>query len=565
LQRFLLAKRAWLVLLAVVCAVYFYGLGGVPLLGPDEPRYAEVAREMYARGDFVTPTLAGRTWFEKPALLYWLMMTAYRFFGVTEFAARCGSALAGVSTVALVGWVAKRAEFESGEGLRGLGVTAAAVAASCLGLLAFARGASFDIILTAALTASLGFFYASEVERNEGRRRRLLVGFYACVGVSLLAKGLVGVVIPAGVVSLYFLLRRKWPNPLRLGAAWGTLLTLLVAATWYGPVIARHGRVFVEEFFVRQHFARFVSNKYHHPQPVYFYLPVMLMMTLPWTLFLLSGLAGLRETNMRAEDAATKLRVLALAWLAVPLLFFSAAGSKLPGYVLPALPGAALLAGDRVYKYLRGGERLTMRLTGVLTLALCAAGIAFASVYFLPNDPSPHFQMVVSLAALTIPAGVTGLFALFLARRRTLCAVTIVGATLLTVVLVVEFALEPFARRETIGYMMRQANEQGYGELPVVHLHAVERTAEFYAVGRLAYDEHGEPLKLEGPVEVVEFVRRHGGRALVIVPNEYASQLRRDPDIESREVWENTNVALFYVQTTETAPAVQSDERREGR
>src|SRR5438270_11416635 len=121
----MLAKRAWVVLLVVVCAVYFYGLGSVPLLGPDEPRYAEVAREMYARGDFVTPTLAGHTWFEKPALVYWLMMAAFRLFGVTEFAARAGSALAGVLAVFTVGRIARRAESESGESLRGFGVTCA--------------------------------------------------------------------------------------------------------------------------------------------------------------------------------------------------------------------------------------------------------------------------------------------------------------------------------------------------------------------------------------------------------------------------------------------------------
>src|SRR5436309_6275181 len=119
----MLAKRAWFVLLVVVCAVYFYGLGAVPLLGPDEPRYAEVAREMYARGDWVTPTLGGHVWFEKPALLYWLMMAAYRIFGMTEFAARAGSALAGVLTVLITGRIARRTEAESGESLRGFGIT----------------------------------------------------------------------------------------------------------------------------------------------------------------------------------------------------------------------------------------------------------------------------------------------------------------------------------------------------------------------------------------------------------------------------------------------------------
>src|SRR5436305_2440464 len=338
----MLAKRAWVVLLVVVCVVYFYGLGSVPLLGPDEPRYAEVARGMYERGDWVTPMLGGHTWFEKPALVYWMMLAAFRVFGVTEFAARAGSALAGVLTVLLTGWVARRAELVSGEGLRAFGVTCAVVMASTLGLIVFARAASFDVILTATVTASLACFYGSEIERDERRRRKLLAGFYACVGVSLLAKGLVGVVVPAGVVGLYYLVRREWPR--KVGVVWGIPLCLAVASVWYAPVVARNGWPFVDQFFIQHHFARYVSDKYHHSQPFYFYLPVLLILALPWPFFLVGGVAACGQTNVRGRDAARPLRVRALAWLALPLLFFSASGSKLPGYVLPALQGAALLA-----------------------------------------------------------------------------------------------------------------------------------------------------------------------------------------------------------------------------
>jgi 4-amino-4-deoxy-L-arabinose transferase-like glycosyltransferase len=549
LQRFLLAKRAWVILFAAVCVVYFYGLGAVPLLGPDEPRYAEVAREMYARGDWVTPTLAGHTWFEKPALLYWLMNVAYRLFGVTEFAARVGSALAGVLTVLLAGWGARRAEFESGEGLRGLGVTCAAVAASTLGLMAFARAASFDTILTATVTGALVCFYCSEVERG-AERKTWLVGFYVFVGASLLAKGLVGVVIPVGVLTLYYVLRRRWPGLLRLGVPWGVLLTLLVAATWYAPVIARHGRAFVDEFFIQQHFARYVSNKYHHPEPFYFYLPVTLLLALPWTFFLAGGIAGAWQTNPRAEDAAGKLRVLALAWLVAPVLFFSASGSKLPGYVLPAIPGAALLAGDCVHRYLRGtGGTLWMRLTGLFALAFCACGVVFTFFHVGPLGDSLRELPAGYVAALLLPSGFAGVAALFFARRRALCVVSMVGATLLTVALIQAGALERVARKETMAQVFQEADAQGFGGLPVVNLHAVERTSEFYAAGRVAYDEQGEPLKLEGAQDVEAFARAKGGAALVIVPLKDESQLFERPGLEAERLDSNERFALVLVKT----------------
>ncbi|MFN2416160.1 MAG: ArnT family glycosyltransferase [Pyrinomonadaceae bacterium] len=535
-------------LFAAVCAVYFYGLGAVPLLGPDEPRYAQVAREMYARGAWVTPTLAGHTWFEKPAMLYWLAGVAYRLFGVTEFAARAGTALSGVLTVLFVGVAARRAEYESGEGLRGLGVACAGVAASTLGLMVFARALSFDTILTTTVTGALACFYCSEAERGAGRRA-WLVGFYLFVGASLLAKGLVGVVIPAGVVLVYFVLRRRWPGLLRLGVLWGVLLALLVAATWYAPVYARHGHAFVDEFFTQHHFARYLSNRYHHPQPFWFYLPITLGLALPWTFFLFGGLAGAAGTNARGEDAAGKLRVLAVAWLLVPLVFFSASGSKLPGYVLPAIPGAALLAGDSLHRYLRGaGELPAMRLTGLLALGTAAAAAAF--LFFHVGDFGASMRGVPAgyAAALVIVPGLAGLAALLLPRRRELCAVALVGATLLTVALVVASGVfGRAARKETLGPELSEASAQGLGGLPVIHLHGVERTSEFYAAGRLAYDERGEPVKLEGAFEVEEFVRARGGQALVVVPLGEERQLHEHPTLESRRVADNGRYALVHV------------------
>lgn len=548
MQRFLLAKRAWVVLFGAVCAAYFYGLGAAPLMGPDEPRYAQVAREMFARGDWVTPTLGGHTWFEKPALLYWLMELAYGLFGVNEFAARAGSALSGVLTVLLAGWAARRAEFESGEGLRGLGVTCAAVAASTLGLLVFGRASSFDTLLTTTVTGALTCFYCSEVERGAGRRT-WLVFFYVFVGASLLAKGLVGLIITGAVVVVYSVFRRRWPGLIRLGVPWGVLLLLMVAATWYAPVIARHGRVFVDEFFVQHHFARYVSNKYHHPQPFWFYLPVTLGLVLPWTAFLIEGIIGAAGTNARAEDAASKLRVLALAWLVVPVLFFSASGSKLPGYVLPALPGAALLAGDGLHRYLRGaGGTLAMRLTGLLALVAFGAGVAALVFHVGEVGEALRGLSPVYVTALLLPAGLAAFVALFMPRKKELCAVSVVGATLLTVVLVVAGGvLGRLTRKETLGRALAEAAAQGHGSLPVVNLHTVERTSEFYAAGRLAYGADGEPLKLEGSNQVAEFARSKGGAALVIVHRNDEHQLFEDPALESKRVAFNGREALVYV------------------
>ena len=332
-----LAKRHYIFLFLIIIAFYLFGIGSLPLLGPDEPRYAQVAREMFMRGDAVTPTLGGHTWFEKPALLYWMIAGAFKVFGVSEFSARIGPAVCGLLTIVAVWCVGRKIE---------AGFWSLIVTATCLGLIVFSRAASFDVVITMTTTAALAFFLLHEL-RSTDSRKTLLIGFYASIGLSLIAKGLVGIVVPLGVVGLYYLLRRRWPaRAVWLSLIWGVPLALAVSAIWYGPVIARHGWSFIDEFFVQHHFARYVSNKYQHPQPFYFFPAIILMLALPWTPYLVYALAKARRWTWRGDDNASIARVFALAWLVLPIVFFSFSGSKLPGYVLPALPAAALLVAD---------------------------------------------------------------------------------------------------------------------------------------------------------------------------------------------------------------------------
>ena len=269
------AKRVWLLIFLAVIAFYFYGLGHMPFVGPDEPRYAQVAREMFLRGDLVTPTLGGHTWFEKPPLLYWMMMVSFRLFGVSEWSARLGPALSGLLTVFAVFWAGRRVCRASIEHqLTGLAPWSAIIAASTLGIIVFSRGVGFDIVVTMTTAWALSFFLVSELEENEKRRRRLLLGFYVFIGLSLLAKGLIGLVIPFGVIGLYQLVRRQFPaRSFLLTFWWGLPLAFAVASTWYVPVILKHGWPFIDEFFIQHHFARYLSNKYRHPQRFLFLSP----------------------------------------------------------------------------------------------------------------------------------------------------------------------------------------------------------------------------------------------------------------------------------------------------
>lgn len=572
-----LAKRAGLLFFIAAIAVYLYGIGALPLVGPDEPRYAQVAREMFTRADFVTPTLGGHTWFEKPALLYWMLMASFKAFGVTEWAARLGPACAGLLTILAVYWMGRRVERASASesatnhssasdtvavdsnadnshaggadealqsgGARALGLWSALALASSAGLMIFSRAVSFDVIVTWTTTTALACFFVSELESVERRRRWLLAAFYAFIGASLLAKGLIGIVIPVGIIGAYFLLRRRWPDKsLMLSLAWGLPLALVVAALWYGPVIARHGWTFVDEFFIQHHFARYVSNKYRHPGPIYYYIPAILILALPWPAFLVSALARVRRWDWRSTGALDRFRLFTLAWLVVPIAFFSVSGSKLPGYILPALPAAALLVGEQLSRVVRGeGKTIAIRLTGVLLIALAVGGIVYAQ---------RGAQISTSCAALVAaPLFIAGLLALFMAHLRRLCLITTACATLLSLALAVNCLAALIGRRESTRELLRQADARGLSAAPVYGFYVIERTSEFYAGERVARDASGEVLRFEGAAQVLEAARRSGGTILVFVPIDGLVQLTEFSLIETEIIGDNGTVALVAVKS----------------
>ena len=454
-----LAKRVYILLFAIIIAFYLYGLGNLPLLGPDEPRYAQVAREMFVTGDLITPTLGHHTWFEKPALLYWLIAGSFKVFGVNEWAARFGPALCGLLTIAAVWFVGREIDREEP---RGFAFWSVVVTGSCLGLIVFSRAASFDVVITMTTTWALALFLLHEL-RN---KRRLLAGFYVFVGLSLLAKGLVGIVIPFGVVGLYYVLRRTWPSrSVILSLFWGMPLALAVSAIWYGPVIARHGWTFIDEFFVQHHFARYVSNKYHHPQPIYFYPVIILMLALPWTPHLIVALAKVRSWKWRGGDGLSIVRVFSLAWLLLPIVFFSFSGSKLPGYVLPAIPAIALLVSDRLTRIF-----------------------------------NPRWPLIIA------------------------------GTTVVLVVIVLNFGAVGSANRESVRDLLLMADARGYGGAPVIAQRSDDRSAEFYAYGRVVYGPDGEPVTFDEIT--VDQARARGRKFVVMIPLEHVENVRGVSTIE---------------------------------
>lgn len=531
-----LAKRLFIVLFLLIIVFYLYGLDQFPLIGPDEPRYAQVAREMFLRRDLITPTLGGYTWVEKPPLLYWMMIAAYKLFGVGEFAARLGPAICGLLTVVAVWVLTRRIEQIQPAELRGFSLWSTTVIATSAGLIVFSRGATFDVVVTVTITWALVLFFLHELA-PAGSKRLLLAGFYAAIGLSLLAKGLIGIVIPSGVILLYYLLVRKRPTrELLLSLLWGVPITLLVSALWYGPVIARHGWSFIDEFFIQHHFARYVSDKYQHRQRAYFYLPILLMLTLPWSIVLIDALARIRFSRLVSSDRVGHLRLFATSWLLFPILFFSFSGSKLPGYLLPAIPAAAILIGERITRLtLRGSPMWPVAVTGFLLL--CQAG---AGVYYATSVGMPPLRTVILIA---LPILIAGLFAILSARYMTLALLFVAMATVLSLGGMLRFAAFDFAKKESVRDVLAVADSRGFGDAPIFIRRGSDRTAEFYASGRVVYGPDGEPERLEEVAEMVLEAKRRGRRILILIPVEDLEPYRKSNNFEI--LADNGNLAVL--------------------
>jgi 4-amino-4-deoxy-L-arabinose transferase-like glycosyltransferase len=384
-----LPPRSTAVLLALCAALLLLRLGAVPLLGPDEPRYSRVAVEMARSGDLVTPTLQGQPWLEKPVLFYWLAAAAFRALGENETAARLPAVLA---TLLLVGSTALCGARLYGAGA---GLFAGFVCGTSLLTFAYGRAASMDMLLAAPVTAAIGLLAL----RLLGIAGRFAVpAAWLLMGVATLAKGPLGVLLPVLVVVAWAAVRRD-SAALRVAllSPSGWLLFLLVAGPWYALVLHAQGWAFVDTFLLGHNLQRFTSTIHRHPGPVYYYLPVLFAGLFPW-----SGLLVPAFREARPRETAADLFV--IVWLCAPLAFFSVAGSKLPGYIVPCLPPLALLIGRAAHR-LASGEAppgIAARAAGLLTLALASVVAALPLVARLRGQPAAN---LVPLAAWSLVTG----------------------------------------------------------------------------------------------------------------------------------------------------------------
>ncbi len=346
----------------LIGVIWFTGLGWRPLLSPDEGRYAEIAREMAASGDFVTPRLNGLKYFEKPPLQYWLTALGLQAFGLHDAVVRLVPALYGLGTCVLAGLMLWRRDG------RAAGQRATLIAAGCTWIVANGHFVSLDMGLTFWTTMTLmGLYHA--VADGHGRRASLLVWIGMAGG--FLSKGLVAGVLPVATVLLTALVCRQ-PRLLTAVRWWpGLPLFVLIVLPWLALVQLRNPGFF-EFFFIHEHFQRFTSDVHRRVEPAWFFVPVFLLGGLPWLGHWVAAAtrtaAAPPDDTARAQSTADRLL---LIWAAFTFGFFSLSGSKLPSYILPMFPALAVWLARRPPQ--RRGLRAAAAPVLLLAIAVAAS------------------------------------------------------------------------------------------------------------------------------------------------------------------------------------------------
>lgn len=463
-----------LVMLAVVFGLaFFQRLGQLPLLDPDEGRYAEIPREMLEKGDFITPFLNYVKYFEKPPLHYWLNAISFKVFGLTEFAARAPAALMGLCGVLFT--------YHMGRTLFGrrAGLLAAVILGTSLGFVVIGRYNVIDMTLTFCMTATLGCFLLAV---REGRQRAGLYYylFYLAAALTVLAKGLIGLVLPGGAIFLFILLTGRWRLLREMRLPTGILLFLLATAPWF-VLVSLHNPEFPRFFFIHEHFERFLTKTHGRYEPPWFFIPVLAGFMLPWSFYIPSAVRGIWQER---RTPAGEARLYLLLWGAVIFVFFSLSSSKLIPYILPVFPAMALLIGEffaRVFERRASFPTVpTVLAAAVLTIG-GTGGILFPH---LARNPKLSVLAGAVMGSILLAQGI----AAFVGLRRRSTAMLLVSFSLFSYLLGIfgpPFILARTAERKSFRELGHLAREKAGPQTVLAGFRMYQQGFSYYAGQRV--------------------------------------------------------------------------------
>ena len=416
-------------LLILFLLIWFYMLGARTLVPTDEGRYAEMAREMVATHDWITPRLNAIKYFEKPPLQTWMNAITFELFGLGEWQARLWTGLSALFGIALVAYTGRRVFNER------VGFYAPVVLGSSLFWAAMGHINTLDMGLAGMMTLTVcGLLLAQRTDANRAEQRNWMLLCWAGMALAVLSKGLIGIVLPGAVLVLYTLFSRDWGIWRRLHLLKGLILFFVITTPWF-LLVSNRNPEFAQFFFIHEHFQRFTTKIHSRTGPWYYFIPILVLGILPWLGVLLQSLwGGLREDRSGAgnftslSDGRFQPRKMLLIWSVFIFVFFSISDSKLPSYILPIFPTLALLIACQL-------ESSSSRaLVWSASLVAIPSAIALAFIPRVPLLAKDAYSLPLVSAhvpwiyAATIIAFVGAVLAIRLARRERDLAVVLLAA-----------------------------------------------------------------------------------------------------------------------------------------
>ncbi len=417
-------RRDLLLLALAFGALYFFRLGSYPFSDPDEGRNAEIAREMLASGDWVTPRLNGVNYFEKPPLVYWVTALSEKVFGLNEWAVRAVPALFALWGVMLT--------YMAGRRLYGreAGLASSVVLGTSLLWFAIGHIPILDMAVSVLMARALFAFIVGVQEPENATRRLCFYKLYVSMALATLTKGPIGFLVTGAVMFLWLLVFNQWKRLRPLYLPTGALLFLVITVPWH-VLAAQRNETWAHRYLIEEQFGRFFTSFASRPGPWWYFVPIVLLGLIPWTGFLWPAVrdavrggpfGGLRASwAKRNENAVAWFLVV---WAAFIFFFFSISKSKLAPYILPMFPALAVLIGAWLARRarepdgaarMRVGLRVYSFLNGLLAVALGVAVMRPALVKL-----TPEHALALQLPAFAMAAALVlgGIFAPWLARTR---------------------------------------------------------------------------------------------------------------------------------------------------
>jgi 4-amino-4-deoxy-L-arabinose transferase-like glycosyltransferase len=526
-------KKIWLLLIAVA-VIWFSNLEYRKLIKPDEGRYAEIPREMVASGDWVTPRLNDLKYFEKPPLQYWTTAIAYTVLGEHQWTSRLWTGLTGFAGILLV-WFA---------GSRLFGREAADYAAMLLGgsFLYAAMGHlnTLDMGVTFFLMLGIVSLLFGQNDLDKKKQRNWMILSWAALGLAVLSKGLMGLVLPGAAMFFYIVAQRDLSVLKRMHWLPGLAVFFIITAPWFYLVMKANPEFF-HFFFIHEHFERFATKVHDRYQPWYFFIPIMLVGMLPWTLVMFDTLLRSWKNGARAVNVFSPVRFL-FVWSVFIFVFFSISDSKLPSYVLPIFPALALLMGKQLVE--TDARKLFWLVAPILPLTLLGLGLApfTAKLADTPLQVQVYgeYSSWLIAASLVLTSGVV--IALVLLRRSQVgretkpVAILALSLSFLIAVLLATSGYNTIAKERSAYLVADAIRPYVKPSAPIYSVGDYEQTLPFYLKrtftlvqyqDEMAFGIMQEPQRWIPDIASFAKVWQAQPAALAIVPVTYYPQLKQ--------------------------------------